>query len=99
MYFLPFFAMVAPSGVGTGGARSSPASSWVDQETVTPMDRAVPATVALAASRSLALRSGILVWAISVSWASVMEPAVWRPVVVAPLSMPAAWRMSTGVGG
>ena len=37
-----------------------------------PMLRAVPTTWALAASRSLALRSGILIWAISVTWASVM---------------------------
>ena len=34
--------------------------------TLMPMERAVPATCCLAASRSLALRSGILVWAISV---------------------------------
>ena len=35
------------------------------QPTLMPMERAVPATCFLAASRSLAFRSGILVWAIS----------------------------------
>src|SRR5688500_2403275 len=63
------------------------------------MDRAVPMTCLLAASRSLALRSGILVWAISVTWASVTVPAASRPGVTEPLSMPAAARRSTGVGG
>ena len=38
------------------------------------MERAVPATWAFAASRSLALRSGILMWAILVTWASVRVP-------------------------
>ena len=36
------------------------------QTTLMPIERAVPATCSLAASRSLALRSGILIWAISV---------------------------------
>src|SRR5690606_14268621 len=39
------------------------------------------------------------VWAISVSWASVMVPAPARPGVWDPLSTPAASRSSTGVGG
>src|SRR5207302_844307 len=69
------------------------------QTTVIPMLRAVPATCFLAASRSLALRSGILVLAISATWASVTVPAPSRPGVIEPLSTPAAWRSSTGVGG
>src|SRR6266513_2227237 len=65
-----------------------------------PMLRAVPATCFLAASRSLALRSGIFVLAISATCASVTLPTVpSRPGVIAPLSTPAAWRRSTGVGG
>src|SRR5438067_2025783 len=63
------------------------------------MERAVPATCFLAASMSLALRSGILVWAISVSWESVIVPTTSLPVVCAPFSRPAAARRSTGVGG
>src|SRR5436853_1377674 len=64
-----------------------------------PMERAVPATWRLAASRSLALRSGILVRAISATWASVTVPPLSLPGAVEPLSTPAAARSSVGVGG
>src|SRR4051794_24767399 len=71
-------------------------SYWTEM----PMLRAVPATCFFAASRSLALRSGILVLAISSTWAFVTVPTTpSRPGVIAPLSIPAAWRSSTGVGG
>ncbi len=39
-----------------------------------PIDRAVPATWAIAPSMSMALRSGILVSAILRTWARVTEP-------------------------
>ena len=47
----------------------------VDRQSVTvmPIERAVPAMIFSAASRSLALRSGILVSAISRTWARVIE--------------------------
>ena len=67
--------------------------------TVTPMERAVPATWRLAASRSLALRSGIFFAAISATWSSVIEPADSRPASLLPFSRPAASRMRTVVGG
>src|SRR5947209_3165524 len=63
------------------------------------MERAVPATCFLAASMSLALRSGILVCAISSSCFSEIVPTCSRPVVPAPFSSPAASRNSTAVGG
>ena len=59
----------------------------------------MPATCFLAASRSLALRSGILVWAISVSCFSVIVPTTSRPGVSDAFSSPAAARSRTGVGG
>ena len=64
-----------------------------------PIERAVPATWSLAASRSLALRSGILILAISSTWAIVTEPTTPGPAAGWPFSSPAAWRISTGVGG
>ncbi len=59
----------------------------------------MPATCSLAASRSLALRSGSLVvaMAVSASWPSVPAPS--RPGVEDPFSTPSASRMRTAVGG
>ena len=48
---------------------------------------------------SLALRSGILILAISSTWAIVTEPTMSLPGRWLALSSPAAWRSSTGVGG
>ena len=70
-YCLPCLAHVSVPCPVLGVSRCQP--------TVMPIERAVPATWRLAASRSLALRSGILVLAISVSWASVIVPTVSRP--------------------
>ena len=53
----------------------------------------------LGRSRSSVLRSGSLILAMSASWASVTVPTCSRPGVADPLSRPAAWRSSTGVGG
>src|SRR4051794_7290985 len=64
-----------------------------------PIERAVPATCSLAASRSLALRSGSFTLAISSSWAWEMVAATALPGVGLPLSIPTASRMSTAVGG
>ena len=55
------------------------------QTTLMPIDRAVPATCFLAASRSLALRSGILILAISATCASVTVPTPSRPGCLAAL--------------
>src|SRR5688572_26432978 len=64
-----------------------------------PIDRAVPATWSLAASMSLALRSGSFTLAISSICAWVMVPADALPGVWLPFSRPMASRMSTAVGG
>jgi len=48
---------------------------------------------------SMAFTSGILVWAISRTWAFVTFATVSRRGVDEPLSMPAACRNRTGVGG
>src|SRR3954463_11719753 len=64
-----------------------------------PIERAVPATCAIAPSRSIAFRSGIFCSAISRTCAFVTEPAVSRFGAVEPFSRPAALRSSTGVGG
>src|SRR3954465_9135990 len=64
-----------------------------------PIERAVPATWAMAPSRSMALRSGILVSAISRTCALVTLPALSVRGFAAPFSMPAACRSRNGVGG
>src|SRR5438105_10626884 len=58
------------------------------QTTSTPIDRAVPATIFVAASRSLAFRSGIFFSAICRSWAWVILPTFSRFGSPEPLSMP-----------
>src|SRR5680860_944468 len=63
------------------------------------MLRAVPAMICIAPSMSLALRSGSLVSAISRSLAPVILPTVPRLGTPDPLSIPAAFRMSTAAGG
>ena len=65
-----------------------------------PMERAVPSMIRVAASRSMALRSAILVWAISRTWARVTRAgACSRPVVAEPFSTPAALRSRSAAGG
>ena len=71
VYFLPCRHGLAPSCGHGRRARSLPGGCSgvvvvTGQTTLMPIDRAVPATCSLAASRSLALRSGILILAISV---------------------------------
>src|SRR5439155_13077715 len=85
-------AVVGPQRLGELLARSH-------QATLIPIERAVPATCFLAASRSLALRSGIFVLAISSSCRWLIVPTTSRPAVWDPFSRPAAARSSTGVGG
>src|SRR6478752_272259 len=63
------------------------------------MERAVPSICFLAASRSLALRSGILVSAMVAIWAAVTLPASSRPGFWLPLTTLAASRSSTAAGG
>ena len=67
--------------------------------TVNPMLRAVPRTCCLAASRSLALRSGILRLATSSMSFSLTEPATSLPGFEAAFSILAFSRNNTGVGG
>ena len=64
-----------------------------------PIERAVPATWAMAPSMSMALRSGIFVSATLRSWSLVIEPTFVVRGLAEPFSRPAAWRSRTGVGG
>ena len=67
--------------------------------TVTPIERAVPAMILVAASRSLAFRSGILRSAIERAWSTVIDPtfSVWGSPE--PLGIPAASLIRTAAGG
>src|SRR5262245_28964386 len=67
--------------------------------TVMPMERAVPAMIRSAMSRSLALRSAILVWAISRSWARVTEPTLSLCGVPEPFGTPDALISRVAAGG
>ena len=67
--------------------------------TVMPIDRAVPAMIFAAASRSLALRSGILVCAISRTWSLVSLPTLVLCGSPLPLATPAAFLISSAAGG
>src|SRR6266702_2425517 len=67
--------------------------------TVTPIERALPAIVRTAASRSAAVRSGILALAISSACARVILPTFSVCGVLLPLSIPAAFLISTVAGG
>src|SRR3984957_15962324 len=64
-----------------------------------PMERAVPAMVFSAASTVVAFRSGILVCAMSRTWALVMLPTLVLCGSALPLSTPAAFLISSGAGG
>lgn len=65
----------------------------------TPIERAVPSTIFMAASMSLALRSGILVWAISRTWSLVSLPTFSLCGAPEPFCTPAAFLMSSAAGG
>src|SRR6185503_2378384 len=67
--------------------------------TITPIERALPATMRIAASRSPAFRSGILVFAISSTCLRVILPTLSVCGRWLPDSMPAAFLISTVVGG
>jgi hypothetical protein len=64
-----------------------------------PIERAVPAMISEAASRSFALRSGILVVAISRTWSFVIEATLTVCGVAEPLGTPAAFLISSAAGG
>src|ERR1700735_2031996 len=64
-----------------------------------PMERAVPAMIFSAASIVVAFRSGILVCAMSRTWALVMLPTLVLCGSALPLSTPAAFLISSGAGG
>ncbi len=66
---------------------------------MTPIFLAVPPTIFIAASISLALRSGIFVWAISCNWALVIVPTFFLLGSLEPRSIFAALRISTDAGG
>src|SRR6202167_4646199 len=78
--------------LGDGGHGYTPSTS-------TPMLRALPAMVRTAAARSAAVRSGVLVLAISSIWARVILPTLVVLGVPLPFSMPMALRISTEAGG
>ena len=63
------------------------------------MLRAVPSMIFIAASTSLALRSGILVSAMARTCSRVTVPTLLRLGSPEPLSMPRASRSSTAAGG
>ena len=63
------------------------------------MLRAVPATIEIAASRSAALRSGILVWAIFATCSRVILPTFVLFGTPEPLSRPIAFLIRTAAGG
>ena len=63
------------------------------------MERAVPSTIFMAASTSLALRSAILVWAIWRTCSRVTEPTLVTWGWAEPFSTLAAWRSMTAAGG
>src|SRR3990172_2811207 len=63
------------------------------------MLRAVPSTMRMAASRSLALRSFILVSAIWRTWSRVSVPTFWRIWAGLPFSSPAAFLIRSDAGG
>src|SRR5207253_1484435 len=67
--------------------------------TITPIERALPATMRIAASRSAAFRSGSFCLAISSTCLRVILPTFSVCGRALPDSMPAAFLMSTVVGG
>src|ERR1051326_4462439 len=67
--------------------------------TLMPMERAVPAMIFSAASIVVAFRSGILVCAMSRTWAALMLPTLVLCGSALPLSTPAAFLISSGAGG
>src|SRR5690606_32996605 len=78
-------------GCGCGGSGG--------QLTVMPIERAVPSTIFLAASRSLAFRSGSLTLAISSIWAEVTEPPPSLPGLDEAFWTPAASSSIRDAGG
>src|SRR4051794_211995 len=69
------------------------------QATSTPIERAVPAMIFMAASTSFAFRSSSFFSAIERSWSCEILPTFSRCGSPEPLSMPIAWRISTAAGG
>src|SRR5690606_28365540 len=67
--------------------------------TVMPMLRALPAMVRTAASRSAAVRSGVLVLAISSAWARVSVPTLSRLGLAEPFCTPLAFLIRMVAGG
>src|SRR5476649_2945107 len=64
-----------------------------------PMERALPSIISIAFSMSLALRSFILAWAISRTWALVTLPALAMPGVLEPAVSFAAFLRKKDAGG
>src|SRR5215207_10437937 len=67
--------------------------------TSSPIDRAVPAIIRMALSRSVALRSAILISAIFLTCARVTLPTLFRLGLPLPFSTPASFRRRLGAGG
>ena len=67
--------------------------------TVMPIERAEPSIISIAFSTSLALRSFILAWAISRTWARVTLPALAMPGALEPEDSFAAFFKKKDAGG
>src|SRR5919112_4103694 len=67
--------------------------------TSSPIERAVPAIIRIALSRSEALRSAILISAIFLTWARVTRPTLVRLGCPLPFSIPASLSRRLGAGG
>ena len=59
----------------------------------------MPSTIFIAVSTLLALRSGILVLAISRTWSRLILPTLWVSGFSVPFLIPAAFLMSSAAGG
>src|SRR6266545_899453 len=84
-----------------GERRALQLLAWAVHQSTTssPMDRAVPAIIFMALSRSDALRSAILISAIFLTCARVTRPTLVRLGCPLPFSTPASFRRRLGAGG
>src|SRR5918998_5651698 len=75
------------------------ASGGHQSTTSSPIERAVPAIIRMALSRSAAFRSAILISAIFLTWARVTRPTLVRFGCPLPFSIPASFKRRLGAGG
>src|SRR3982074_2606610 len=106
MVLLSYGPEVVVSGPAPGPCHTRPGGGvplgWLlsdQRSTLMPIERAVPAMIFSAASIVVALRAGILVCAMSRTWAAVILPTLVLFGSALPLSTPAAFLISSGAGG